>query len=96
MTAEPQALKTTDAVARSWVESVSPAVQPYLRLMRLDGPMAAEFAKIDPGQMVEGYVAIERVFPRELAGNTMFREAVGAKLALLREVGAAEAVRRSV
>jgi 4-hydroxybenzoate polyprenyltransferase len=39
MAAEPQALKTTDAVARSWVESVSPALQPYLRLMRLDRPI---------------------------------------------------------
>ncbi len=39
MTAEPQALKTTDAVARSWVETVAPALQPYLRLMRLDRPI---------------------------------------------------------
>ena len=58
-------------------------------------PMAAEFAKIDPARLVEGFLAIERVFPRELAGNSTFREAVGAKVALLREIGAAEAVRRS-
>ena len=31
--------KALDAVARSWVESVSPALQPYLRLMRLDRPI---------------------------------------------------------
>lgn len=39
MTAEPQALKTTDAVDRSWVEAAPPALQPYLRLMRLDRPI---------------------------------------------------------
>jgi fructuronate reductase len=58
-------------------------------------PMAAEFAKIDPARTVEGYLAIERVFPRELAGNAVFREAVGTKLGLLREIGAAEAVART-
>jgi 4-hydroxybenzoate polyprenyltransferase len=31
--------KPLDAVARSWVEWVAPAVQPYLRLMRLDRPI---------------------------------------------------------
>jgi len=39
MTAEPQALKPADAVARDWVDSVPPRFQPYLRLMRLDRPI---------------------------------------------------------
>ena len=39
MAANPQVLKTTDAVARSWVEAMPPALQPYLRLMRLDRPI---------------------------------------------------------
>jgi len=58
-------------------------------------PMAAEFAAIDPGRLVEGYLAIDRVFPRDLAGSAVFREVVGTKLGLLREVGALEAVRRT-
>jgi len=58
-------------------------------------PMAAEFAAIDPGRLVEGYLAIDRVFPQDLAGSAVFREAVGTKLGLLREVGALEAVRRT-
>jgi fructuronate reductase len=58
-------------------------------------PIAAEFAKIDPSRMIEEYLEIERVFPRDLAGSAVFRDAVAAKLALLREVGAAEAVRRT-
>ncbi|MEO8758630.1 MAG: mannitol dehydrogenase family protein [Devosia sp.] len=58
-------------------------------------PMAAEFAKIDPARLVDEFLAIDRVFPPDLAGNRVFREAVGAKVALLREIGAAEAVRRS-
>jgi fructuronate reductase len=57
-------------------------------------PMAKEFAAIDPGRLVEGYLGIERVFPRELAANAVLRQALEAKVALLREVGAAEAVRR--
>jgi fructuronate reductase len=57
-------------------------------------PMAKEFAAIDPGRLVEGYLTIERVFPRELAANAVLRQALEAKVALLREVGAAEAVRR--
>ena len=39
MAAEPQVLKPSDAVARSWVEEMAPALQPYLRLMRLDRPI---------------------------------------------------------
>jgi fructuronate reductase len=58
-------------------------------------PMAAEFAAIDPARLVEGYLALERIFSRDLAGNAVFREAVSAKVALLREVGAKEAVRRT-
>jgi len=58
-------------------------------------PMAAEFAAIDPARLVEGYLAIDRVFPRELAGNAVFRETVEKKVELLREVGALEAVRRT-
>jgi fructuronate reductase len=57
-------------------------------------PMAKEFAAIDPGRLVAGYLGIERVFPRELAANAVLRQALEAKVALLREVGAAEAVRR--
>jgi fructuronate reductase len=58
-------------------------------------PMAAEFAAIDPARLVEGYLALERIFSRDLAGNAVFREALSAKVALLREVGAKEAVRRT-
>jgi fructuronate reductase len=58
-------------------------------------PMAAEFAAIDPAQLVEGYLRLERIFSRELAGNAVFREAVGAKVELLRQVGSKEAVRRT-
>jgi fructuronate reductase len=58
-------------------------------------PMAAEFATIDPDRMVEAYLALDRIFPKQLGGNPAFRDAVGAKVRLLREVGAAEAVRRT-
>ena len=58
-------------------------------------PMAAEFAAIDPARLVEGYLALERIFPRELSGNAVFREAIAKKVALIREVGAMEAVRRT-
>jgi len=58
-------------------------------------PMAAEFAAIDPARLVEGYLTIDRVFPRDLAGSAVFGDAVGTKVALLREVGALEAVRRT-
>jgi len=39
MTAPPQALKPLDAVDKDWVAHLPPAVQPYLRLMRLDRPI---------------------------------------------------------
>ncbi len=39
MTAEPQALKPADAVARDWVARMPARVRPYLRLMRLDRPI---------------------------------------------------------
>jgi fructuronate reductase len=58
-------------------------------------PLAAEFAAVDPQRLVEGYLAIDRVFTRELAGNAVFRQALEAKVALLREVGALEAVKRT-
>jgi fructuronate reductase len=57
-------------------------------------PMAATFAGVDPGRLVEGYLVIDRVFPKELSGNGAFRTTLEEKVALLREVGAAEAVRR--
>jgi len=73
----------------------------YARGVDLEGkpivgqdPMAKEFAAIDPGRLVAGYMTIERVFPRELAANAALRQALEAKVGLLREVGAAEAVRR--
>ena len=56
--------------------------------------MAAEFAALPADTLVDGYLRIERVFPRELAGNATFRDTVSRQLALLRQVGAAEAVRR--
>jgi fructuronate reductase len=58
-------------------------------------PMAATFAAVDPSWLVEGYLAIDRVFPKELAGNAVFRTALEGKVALLRDVGAAEAVKRT-
>ena len=57
-------------------------------------PMAAEFARLSPHNLVEGYLAIERVFPRELSSSATFRDTVSRQLALLRQAGAAEAVRR--
>lgn len=57
-------------------------------------PMAKEFAAIDAGRLVAGYLAIERVFPRELAAHAGLRQTLEAKVALLRDVGAAEAVRQ--
>jgi fructuronate reductase len=65
------------------------------KAIAVQDPMAAEFAAIDPTQLVEGYLQLERIFPRELAGNAVFREAVGKKVKLLRDVGAKEAVRRT-
>ena len=62
--------------------------------IEVQDPMRAAFAAIDPAHLLDGYLALERIFPRELAGSPVFRAAVGTKLALLREVGAAEAVRR--
>ncbi len=58
-------------------------------------PMAKEFAMIDPERMVEGYLRLDRVFTPELAGNARFRNTLEAKLRLLREAGAAEAVRQT-
>jgi fructuronate reductase len=58
-------------------------------------PMAKDFAAIDPERMVEGYLRLDRILTPELAGNARLRETLEAKLKLLREVGAAEAVRRS-
>ena len=58
-------------------------------------PMAADFASIDPARMVDGYLALQRIFPPELSGSGVFRDALAAKLSLLREVGAPEAVRRT-
>jgi fructuronate reductase len=58
-------------------------------------PMAADFAAIDPGRLVEGYLRLDRIFPRELAGSDVFRTGLEQKLALLRQVGPAEAVRRT-
>lgn len=58
-------------------------------------PMAAEFAAIDPAHLVEGYLRLDRIFAPELVGNARLRETLEAKVALLREVGAAEAVRRT-
>jgi fructuronate reductase len=58
-------------------------------------PMAATFAAVDPARLVEGYLAIDRVFPGELAGSAVFRAGLEKKVALLREVGAAEAVKRT-
>ncbi len=39
MATESQALKPTVALARSWVDRAPAAIQPYLRLARLDGPI---------------------------------------------------------
>jgi fructuronate reductase len=73
----------------------------YARGTSLDGsaievqdPMRTEFERIDPARLVEGFLALERVFPRELAANATFRQGLEQKVALLREVGAVEAVRR--
>ncbi len=73
----------------------------YARGTTLDGkpievqdPMRAEFQRIEPAQLVEGFLGLERVFSRELAGNAAFRQSLEQKVALLREVGVAEAGRR--
>jgi fructuronate reductase len=58
-------------------------------------PMARDFAAIDPAHLAEGYLRLDRIFAPELAGNARLRETLAAKVALLREVGAAEAVRRT-
>lgn len=57
-------------------------------------PLAAEFAGIGEDGMVAAYLAIDRVFPPALAAHPGFRAALEDKVALLRAVGAAEAVRR--
>jgi fructuronate reductase len=63
--------------------------------IEVQDPMRAEFERIEPVRLVDGFLALERVFPRELASNASFREAITAKVTLLRGVGAAEAVRRT-
>lgn len=63
--------------------------------IEVQDPMRAEFERIDPARLVDGFLALDRVFNRELSGNAVFRDAVTAKVGLLREVGAAEAVRRT-
>jgi fructuronate reductase len=57
-------------------------------------PMAETFARIDPAHAIEGFLALDRIFPPALSGDPRFREAVAGKLKLLREAGAAEAVKR--
>ena len=63
--------------------------------IEVQDPMRAEFELIDPARLVEGFLALDRVFPRELAANASFGAAVASKVALLRQAGAAEAVRRT-
>jgi fructuronate reductase len=58
-------------------------------------PMVADFAKVDPANLVDGFLALDRIFPRELAMNATFRNAIAVKVQLLRDVGAHEAVRRT-
>jgi fructuronate reductase len=58
-------------------------------------PMAADFARLDPANLMSGYLALDRIFPRDLAANPNFRATIETKLKLLQEVGAAEAVRRA-
>src|SRR5262249_38722114 len=41
MISEPQSLKPADAILRSWGDTASPTLQPYLRLMRMDRPIGA-------------------------------------------------------
>ena len=62
--------------------------------IEVQDPMRAEFAKVDPNDLVGGFLALERVFPRDLAGNETFRTTIARQAALLRDVGAAEAVKR--
>ena len=50
-------------------------------------PMAAEFARLSPHNLVEGYLAIERVFPRELSSSATFRDTVSRQLARRRGGG---------
>lgn len=57
-------------------------------------PLAADFARIGEDGMVAAYLAIDRVFPPALAAHASFRAALEDKVALLRSVGAAEAVKR--
>jgi fructuronate reductase len=63
--------------------------------IEVQDPMRAEFDRIEPVRLVDGFLGLERVFPRELASNATFRDAIATKVALLRGVGAAEAVRRT-
>jgi fructuronate reductase len=65
------------------------------KAIAVQDPMAKDFAALDPARLVDGYLRLDRVFAPELAGNTRLRETLEAKVALLREVGAAEAVRRT-
>jgi hypothetical protein len=61
----------------------------------LQDPMAAEFAAIDSARLVEGYLALERIFPQDLSRKAVLRDTIRKKVALLHEVGAAEAVRQT-
>jgi fructuronate reductase len=58
-------------------------------------PMQPEFAKVDPADVVGGFLALERIFSPELAQNATFRAAIERQYRLLRDVGAAETVRRA-
>jgi len=57
-------------------------------------PMATEFAAIDPSNLVAGYLALDRIFPPDLAANPAFRATLETRLNLLRNLGAAAAVRQ--
>jgi fructuronate reductase len=63
--------------------------------IEVQDPMLAEFEKVNRVNMLDGFLGLERIFPVELSGNGKFRDAVSGKLALLRQFGAAEAVRRT-
>lgn len=73
----------------------------YARGIDLDGrpiavqdPMRPAFEAIDPERLVRGFLRLERVFPRALAMNAGFSDAVTRQVGVLREAGAADAVRR--
>jgi fructuronate reductase len=64
------------------------------RRIDVQDPMQADFAAVSRDDPVPGFLALTRIFPPELAGNAVFRATVGRQYALLKGVGAAEAVRR--